>query len=102
MKNSTENIDLDEKSKFNALASEWWDPQGEIQTLHDINPIRLSYIEDHIDLADKQILDIGCGGGLLTEALAVRGGLVTGIDISEDLLHVADDHAKKVDLDITQ
>ena len=101
MKNSTENIDLDEKSKFNALASEWWDPQGEVQTLHDINPVRLSYIEDHIDLADKQILDIGCGGGLLTEALADKGGLVTGIDISEDLLHVADDHAKKANLDIT-
>ncbi len=101
MKNSAENIDLDEKSKFNALASEWWDPQGEIQTLHDINPIRLNYIEDHIDLEDKQILDIGCGGGLLTEALADKGGLVTGIDISEDLLHVADDHAKKANLDIT-
>ena len=101
MNNSTENIDHDEKSKFNALASEWWDPQGEIQTLHDINPTRLIYIEDHINLADKQILDVGCGGGLLTEALAVRGGLVTGIDISEHLLHVADEHAKKANLDIT-
>ena len=101
MKNSTENIDLDEKSKFNALASEWWDSQGEIQTLHDINPTRLIYIVDHINLADKQILDVGCGGGLLTEALAVRGGLVTGIDISEHLLHVADEHAKKANLDIT-
>lgn len=101
MKNPTENIDLDEKSKFNSLASEWWDPQGELQTLHDINPTRLSYIEDHIDLMDKQILDVGCGGGLLAEALTVRGGIVTGIDISEHLLHIADEHAKKANLDIT-
>jgi 2-polyprenyl-6-hydroxyphenyl methylase/3-demethylubiquinone-9 3-methyltransferase len=101
MKNFTENIDPDEKSKFNAHASEWWNTDGELQTLHDINPIRLSYIDDHIDLTDKQILDVGCGGGLLTEALASRGGLVTGIDISEDLLQVADDHARQTNLDIT-
>lgn len=101
MKNSTDNIYPDEKSKFNALAPEWWNMDGELQTLHDINPIRLSYIEDHIDLTDKQILDVGCGGGLLTEALASRGGLVTGIDISEDPLQVADNHAKQANLDIT-
>lgn len=101
MKNSTKNIDLDEKSKFNALASAWWDPDGELQTLHDINPTRLTYIENHIDLTDKKILDVGCGGGLLTEALADRGGLVTGIDVSEDLLQVADEHAKQANLDIS-
>ncbi len=100
MKNSTENIYPDEQSKFNTLASKWWDMDGELRTLHDINPTRLGYIEDHIDLIDKQILDVGCGGGLLTEALASRGGLVTGIDISKDLLQVADDHAKQANLNI--
>ena len=101
MKNITENIDFAEKSKFNALASAWWDPEGELQTLHDINPTRLAYIEGHIDLADNKILDVGCGGGLLSEALASKGGLVTGIDISEELVKVADDHAKQVNLNIS-
>jgi 2-polyprenyl-6-hydroxyphenyl methylase/3-demethylubiquinone-9 3-methyltransferase len=101
MKNTTENIDHAEKSKFDALASEWWDPDGELQTLHDINPTRLGYIEDHIDLTDKKILDVGCGGGLLTEALASKGGLVTGVDISEQLVKVADEHAKQANLNIT-
>lgn len=101
MKNSTENIDLDEKSKFNAYASEWWNTDGKLKTLHDINPIRLSYIEEHIDLTDKKILDVGCGGGLLTEALAYRGGLLTGIDISEHLLQAADQHAQQSNLGIT-
>ena len=101
MKNVTENIDFAEKSKFNTLASEWWDPEGELQTLHDINPTRLAYIEERVDLTDKKILDVGCGGGLLSEALASKGGLVTGIDISEQLIEVADEHSKQADLDIS-
>lgn len=101
MINTTDNIDLAEKSKFSALASEWWDPDGELQTLHDINPTRLGYIEDRIDLTDKKILDVGCGGGLLTEALASKGGLVTGVDISEQLVKVAADHAQQTSLNIT-
>lgn len=101
MKNTTENIDFAEKSKFNLLASEWWDPNGKLRTLHDINPIRLGYIEEHLDLTDKKILDVGCGGGLLTEALSSNGGLVTGIDISEELVKVADDHAQQVNLNIS-
>jgi len=70
LKNWSENIDLHEKSKFDSLASDWWDPEGQLRTLHDINPTRLNYIEDHIDLTNKKILDVGCGGGLLTEAMA--------------------------------
>lgn len=101
MKNRTENIDPHEKSKFNALASDWWNPDGQLQTLHDINPTRLTYIENHIDLINKKILDVGCGGGLLTEAMASKGGLVTGIDISEQPLAVADAHAKQAELEIT-
>ncbi len=101
MKNITENIDFAEKSKFNALASEWWDAEGELQTLHDINPTRLAYIEDYIDLTDKNILDVGCGGGLLSEAMASKGSLVTGIDISEQLIEVADEHSKQANLDIS-
>jgi len=101
MKNITENIDFAEKSKFNALASTWWDPEGDLQTLHDINPTRLAYIEDHIDLTDRKILDVGCGGGLLSEALALKGGLVTGIDISEQLIEVANEHSKQANLNIS-
>ena len=101
MKNRTENIDLHEKSKFNALASEWWDPDGQLRTLHDINPTRLGYIESHTDLTNKKILDVGCGGGLLTEAMTLKGGLVTGIDVSEHPLEVADAHAKQENLKIT-
>jgi len=101
MKNITENIDFAEKSKYNSLASEWWDPEGELQTLHDINPTRLAYIEEHIDLTDKNILDVGCGGGLLSEALASKGGLVTGIDISEHLIEVADEHSQQANLNIS-
>jgi len=101
MKNITENIDFAEKSKFNALASEWWDPEGELQTLHDINPTRLAYIEGHIDLTDKKILDVGCGGGLLSEALTSKGGLVTGIDISEQLIDVAEEHSQQANMNIS-
>jgi len=101
MKNRPENIDLHEKSKFDSYASDWWDPEGQLRTLHDINPTRLNYIEDHINLKNKKILDVGCGGGLLTEAMASGGSLVTGIDISEQLLEVADAHAKQADFEIT-
>ncbi len=100
MKNTTENIDFSEKSKFDALASKWWNADGELQTLHDINPTRLAYIENHIDLTDKKVLDVACGGGLLSEALALKGSLVTGIDISEPLVKVANDHARQADLNI--
>ena len=101
MKTRAENIDLLEKSKFNSFASDWWDPEGQLRTLHDINPTRLAYIEDHINLTNKKILDVGCGGGLLTEAMTSKGALVTGIDISEQPLAIAETHARQAELEIT-
>lgn len=103
--NITDNLDPAEKAKFNALASDWWDPDGQLQTLHDINPVRCSYIQKYVDqqlgdLSNKKILDVGCGGGLLTEFLATKGGLVTGIDVSEQALEVADTHAQQAHMEI--
>lgn len=94
------NIDSDEKLKFDALAPGWWDPRGQFKTLHAINPIRMQYIEQNISLKDKNILDIGCGGGLLTEALARRGAAVTGLDISDASLTIARHHCKQSNLEI--
>jgi 2-polyprenyl-6-hydroxyphenyl methylase / 3-demethylubiquinone-9 3-methyltransferase len=83
------NADRAELAKFEALASRWWDRNSEFKPLHEINPLRLGYIEARLALADKQILDVGCGGGILTEAMASRGALVTGIDLGEAPLAVA-------------
>ncbi len=94
------NIDLKEKAKFDAFASGWWDPNGKFKTLHNINPVRLQYIEQHIALSGKKILDIGCGGGILTEAMARQGAFVTGLDISEASLAIARQHCKQSKLDI--
>lgn len=85
----TKNIDTEEIAKFSELALHWWDPQGELKTLHDLNPLRLGYIQDRLDLAHKKIIDIGCGGGILAESMAKQGGLVTGIDMSEGALKAA-------------
>jgi 2-polyprenyl-6-hydroxyphenyl methylase/3-demethylubiquinone-9 3-methyltransferase len=71
------------------MASTWWDPNGPCQPLHQLNPIRLSYINSKVSLEDKMVLDIGCGGGILTESLAIMGGQVTGLDLAEELLTVA-------------
>jgi 2-polyprenyl-6-hydroxyphenyl methylase/3-demethylubiquinone-9 3-methyltransferase len=84
-----QNIDPIEITKFNQMASTWWDPNGPCEPLHQLNPIRLSYITDKVSLEDKIILDIGCGGGILTESLAIMGGRVTGLDLAEDALTVA-------------
>jgi len=100
MVHTNTNIDLNEKAKFDAFASDWWDPKGKFKTLHDINPIRLQYIEQHIALSGKKILDIGCGGGILTEAMARQGAFVTGLDISEAPLAIARQHCKQSKLDI--
>lgn len=79
-----------ELDKFSALASSWWDPQGELKTLHDINPLRLDWIRSQAGpLAGQQVLDVGCGGGLLSEAMASDGAQVTGIDLASDSLQVA-------------
>lgn len=83
------NADPAELEKFGDLAHHWWDPNSEFKPLHDINPLRLDWINQAIGLAGKRILDVGCGGGLLSEGMAVRGANVTGIDLSEKPLGVA-------------
>ncbi len=94
------NYDKDELAKFEALACRWWDKESEFKPLHDINPLRLSYIDEHAGLLGKKVLDIGCGGGILSESMALKGARVTGIDLGEGPLAVAKIHAKEQRLDI--
>jgi len=83
------NADPAELEKFGDLAHRWWDPNSEFKPLHEINPLRLDWIDRHVGLAGKAVLDVGCGGGLLSEGMATRGAHVTGIDLSEKPLGVA-------------
>jgi len=89
---STANADPAELQKFSDLAHRWWDPQGEFRPLHAINPLRLEWIERHAPLGGKDVLDVGCGGGILAEAMARRGARVTGIDLADKALSVAQLH----------
>ncbi len=87
---SHHNVDPSEINKFEELASRWWDPNSEFKPLHEINPLRLAYIEQHANgLAGKKVLDVGCGGGILAESMAEKGAHVTGIDMGEANLEVA-------------
>ena len=86
------NADELELQKFSALAHRWWDPNSEFKPLHDINPLRLNYIDALAHLAGKKVLDVGCGGGILSESMAARGAEVTGIDLGEKPLKVAKLH----------
>ncbi|HEX9813186.1 MAG TPA: bifunctional 2-polyprenyl-6-hydroxyphenol methylase/3-demethylubiquinol 3-O-methyltransferase UbiG [Burkholderiales bacterium] len=95
-----ENVDAAEIAKFEALASRWWDPHSEFKPLHDINPLRLGFIDDRTELAGKSVLDIGCGGGILAEAMAGLGAKVTGIDLGEAPLAVAQLHLKESGRDV--
>ncbi|MDG2091117.1 MAG: bifunctional 2-polyprenyl-6-hydroxyphenol methylase/3-demethylubiquinol 3-O-methyltransferase UbiG [Gammaproteobacteria bacterium] len=95
------NVDYNEIAKFEALASRWWDRNSEFKPLHDINPLRMSFIDSNINLAGLQVLDIGCGGGILTEAIAHRGANVTGIDMGEAPLSVAKLHLLESKLEIS-
>lgn len=83
------NVDPVEIAKFSALAAKWWDPTSEFKPLHEINPLRLEWINQRAPLAGKRVLDVGCGGGILTEAMAGKGAQVTGIDLAEKSLTVA-------------
>ena len=83
------NVDRAEIAKFEALASRWWDRNSEFKPLHEINPLRTNWIDERVGLAGKKVLDVGCGGGILAEAMAQRGAQVTGIDMGEAPLAVA-------------
>ncbi|MDH3979818.1 MAG: bifunctional 2-polyprenyl-6-hydroxyphenol methylase/3-demethylubiquinol 3-O-methyltransferase UbiG [Gammaproteobacteria bacterium] len=94
------NVDPDEIGKFEKLASRWWDPNSEFKPLHDINPLRLDYIDRLAPLAGKRVIDVGCGGGLLSEGMATRGAQVTGIDMGKAPLSVAQLHQHESGLEI--
>jgi len=86
------NVDPQELDKFNQLAHRWWDPHSEFKALHDINPLRLGWIDERAQLAGRRVLDVGCGGGILSESMAALGAEVVGIDLSERALKVAELH----------
>ena len=94
------NVDQAEIDKFSALAHRWWDPEGEFRPLHEINPLRLEWIAGHAALEGASVLDVGCGGGILTEAMARRGARVKGIDLSEKALRVAELHLHESGLQV--
>jgi 2-polyprenyl-6-hydroxyphenyl methylase/3-demethylubiquinone-9 3-methyltransferase len=94
------NLDPAELAKFEAIASRWWDRDGPLKTLHDINPLRVDYIAERAELKGAKALDVGCGGGLLSEALARKGASVSGIDLAEGGIAVARQHAAEAGLDI--
>jgi 2-polyprenyl-6-hydroxyphenyl methylase/3-demethylubiquinone-9 3-methyltransferase len=94
------NIDAAEIAKFEALASRWWDRQGDFKPLHDINPLRINWIDERAQLHGKKVADIGCGGGILAESMAQRGAQVTGIDMGTAPLNVARLHSLESGVDI--
>lgn len=98
---TAENVDEKEIEKFESLASRWWDPEGEFKPLHDMNPVRANYIDGISPVANKKLLDVGCGGGILCEAMAHRGAHVTGIDMGDGPLEVANLHKLEHQLDVT-
>ncbi len=92
---SSANVDPQEIAKFEALASRWWDRNSEFKPLHDINPLRANYIDEHSPVSGKRLADVGCGGGILAESMALRGAEVTGIDMGEAPLSVARLHQRE-------
>jgi len=100
MTENAANVDPREVAKFDDLAHRWWDPQGEFKPLHEINPLRLDYVERRAPLAGVRVLDVGCGGGILAESMARRGATVTGIDMAEAPLEVARMHLLESGLEV--
>ena len=100
MNSVRDNVDPAEVAKFDALASRWWDPDGEFHTLHEINPLRLDWIRQRVQLADCKAIDIGCGGGILADSMAVAGATVIGIDMAEGSLTVARLHQHESDAEV--
>ncbi len=99
--NVNPNVDMGEVAKFEAMASRWWDVNGECKPLHEINPLRLNYIDERSGgIAGKKTIDIGCGGGILSESMVQRGALVTGIDMSEPSIEVAKLHLYESNLEV--
>ena len=96
-----DNVHAHEIEKFGAQADHWWDPRGEFKTLHAVNPLRLQFIRSHTSLSGQRVIDVGCGGGILSEGLAQAGALVTGIDLAEELIVVAKAHAETAQLPIS-
>jgi len=96
----TQNVDKEEIANFSRLAEQWWDPKGSLKTLHHINPIRLQYIQKYTPLMRARLLDLGCGGGILTEAMAQLGATVTAIDMEPEAIAVAKAHAADTNLSI--
>jgi 2-polyprenyl-6-hydroxyphenyl methylase/3-demethylubiquinone-9 3-methyltransferase len=94
------NVDPQEIAKFEALASRWWDRSSEFKPLHDINPLRANYIDEHSPVAGQKLVDVGCGGGILAEAMAHRGAQVTGIDMGEAPLSVARIHQLESEVEV--
>lgn len=90
-----QNVDEKERDKFDSLSSHWWDPKGALRTLHHVNPARLGYIEQAVNLQDKCVLDLGCGGGLLAESMARHKALVTGLDINASAIEIANLHKEQ-------
>lgn len=96
----TSTIDAKEVAKFTALAAHWWNKEGDLRTLHDLNPIRLQFIKEHTQLSAKSVLDLGCGGGILSEAMALSGAQVCAIDADAAALNVAKEHALQTGVSI--
>lgn len=90
---AAQNADESELNNFNRLSSNWWDTEGDFAALHKINPLRINFIAQHQPISAQKIVDIGCGGGILSEALALQGGEVTGIDLADEVLNVAKLHS---------
>ena len=104
MNTARDNVDPAEVAKFDSLASRWWDPNGDFRPLHEINPLRLDWIRQHVSLSGAKVVDIGCGGGILSESMAMANATVTGIDMAQGPLAVArlHQHESETEVDYRQ